>query len=460
MKRSLLLLLVVAMFSLLVVEGMRALGASPPDHDTFVRVTQVDTNFNTQKLSVAASTTSCNPTDITYLRWDLTDIPAAAVVYTASLTLMTSYTSNTSDVVLGLYETENGWQEETLTYQTAPALGALIETQPAPIVNGQTVTFDSVALVAYLNNRLSVGDGGASFALRFVEGCGIFALALFNDREISTASPNLYLEFEIFAPDLTLSKTGPAITYPGETITYTLVYTNAGNAPAYYAVITDTLPAEVQVYDYSGSVILPLLDNTITWELYDLAPGDTGILTITAIVSPTFTGVFTNVATIATTALESDMTNNVTLPVVTTVHTPDVTIHKSGPGAAYSGDIMTYTLVYTNVGAATAPYVTITDLLPPNVQLYDYTETAIIPVTADSLTWEVFNLAPNAGGTLTVSVIISPTFTGWLTNTATIATTAPEVVVDNNASALRTQVASPPVTWHYLYLPLVMRVAP
>ncbi|MFN2286215.1 MAG: DNRLRE domain-containing protein [Anaerolineae bacterium] len=581
MKRLLLSILVVGL-GLLLTGAVLAEEGGAAGPDVFVRITQPEVNFNAQNLSVAASTSACNATDVTYIHWDLGDIPTTGFVHTATLTLTANYATGTDGVRLGLYETESTWQEETLTWATSPALGALLETRPAPTTSGQVVIFDSAALRNYLNSKIRSGAGQASFALRFTEGCSLFALARFDDRESGLTGPAMHLEYEIYVPDLTIHKSGPVTASPGDLIEYTLVYSNTGNALAPYVTITDALPRQTTVYDHSGTVILPIPDQTLTWEAFNLAPGDSGTLTFTALISPTFTGLLTNTATITTTAVESNTTNNTSPPVVTEVrapdltihkdgptmaypgdvitytlvysnagnapapyvtitdvlppqltaldHTgtillplpsqtltwevynlapgdggvltitaivsstftgpltntatiattifdsdagnntspsvvtevraPDLTIHKTGPAMAYPGDVITYTLAYTNVGDALAPYVTVTDLLPLNTQLYGHSGTVLLPMPDDSLTWEVFNLAPGASGTLTVSVVISPTFTGWITNTVTIATTAPEAVVGNNASAVSTQVVSLPVVWYYLHLPIVMRAAP
>ena len=581
MKRLLLSILIVGL-GLLFAEGALAEEGGTPGPDVFVRITQPEINFNADYLSVAASTTTCNATDVTFVHWDLGDISTTAFVHTAALTLTANYASGTDGVLLGLYETESGWQEETLTWTTSPALSALLETRPTPNTGGQTVTFDSAALRDYLNEKIRSGTGQASFALRFTEGCSLFALARFDDRESGLTGPAMHLEYEIHVPDLTIHKTGPsvaypgnvitytlsytnsgtasapyinivdvlppemtiddaggaimppqsdnelrwevfdlepdegsvltftalisptfsgmltntatitttavesnttnntsppvvtevrapdliihkdgpAMAYPGDIITYTLVYSNAGNAPAPYITITDVLPPQLTALDHTGTIVLPLPGQTLTWEVFDLAPGEGGVLTITAVVSATYTGLLTNTATIATTIFDSDIDNNTSPPVVTEVRAPDLTIHKTGPATAYPGDVITYTLTYTNAGDATAPYVTITDLLPLNTQLYGHSGTVILPMPDDSLTWEVFNLTPGASGTLTVSAVISPTFTGWITNTATIVTTAPEAVVDNNVSAMSTQVVSLPVVPRYVYLPLVMRASP
>ena len=449
MKRFVLPMFIVMVCSALLAEGVIALGLSTLDHDTFVRVTQPDTNFNGAYLSVAASTSACNATDVTYVRWNLSDIPTTGFVYTAALTLTANYASGTDGVLLGLYETESGWLEETLTWATSPAWGALIETRPAPTASGQTVTFDSAALRDYLNRTIRSGTGQASFALRFTEGCRLFALARFDDRESGPTGPATHLEYEIHIPDLAVHKRGPATASPGDVIEYTLVYTNTGNALAPYVTITDALPPQTTVYDHSGTIVLPLPDQTLTWEVFDLAPGDSGVLTFTALISPTFSGLLTNTATITTTAVESNTTNNTSPPVVTEVRAPDLAILKDGPATAFPGDMITYTLVYSNAGNAPAPYVTITDVLPPHVTALDHTGTIVLPLPGQTLTWEIFDLAPGDGGVLTITAIVSPTFTGLLTNTAMITTTIFDSDATNNVTPpVVTAIRAPDLTIH------------
>jgi len=449
MKRLLLSILAVGLGLLLLVENTLAEEGGAPGPDVFVRITQPEVNFNAEFLSVAASTSACNATDVTYIHWDLSDIPTTAFVHTAALTLTANYATGTDGVLLGLYETESGWQEETLTWATSPAWGALIETRPTPTEGGKTVTFDSAMLRAYLNDKIRSGASGASFALRFTEGCSLFALARFDDRESGPTGPAMHLEYEIHVPDLTIHKTGPAIAYPGDVITYTLIYTNSGLAIAPYINVFDVLPPEMTIDDAGGAIMPPQSDHELRWEVFDLAPDDGGVLTFTALISPTFSGMLTNTATITTTAVESNTTNNTSPPVVTEVRAPDLAIHKDGPAMAYPGDVITYTLIYSNAGNAPAPYVTIADVLPPHVTVLDHTGTIVLPLPSQTLTWEVFDLAPGEGGVLTITAIVSPTFTGLLTNTTTIATTIFDSDAGNNISPpVVTEVRAPDLTIH------------
>ncbi len=426
--------------------------ATPPDHDTYVDVNDAEKNFNGNQLEVSASLETCEPTSITFLQWDLTHIPAYSAVQTATLKLTAFGAMNNAEGTwLALYATGDNWTEDTLTYANAPALGTRIESRPLPLSippEGQAVIFTDDALRLYLEEQLA-DDQIASFALRLEGRCDIgYTVALFYDSESQSDVPDLYLETQVRPTDVTIGKAGPASASPGQMITYTVTYTNTGPLPVRYALITDTLPAQLQVYTYTHPLIPLQPNNTLMWEVRDLAPGDNGTLTITGLISPAFTGWLTNTATITTTAIESDTTNNVSLPVVTLVQAADLVMHKSGPPVAVPGERITYTLVYTNAGNARVPQAVVVDHLPAAAQIYDYTGSTL-PPQDNTLLWEILDLAPGQAGVLTVTATISPTFGGVLTNTATIATTVFEADTTNNvAPPVVTVVQVPDLVMH------------
>jgi hypothetical protein len=182
------------------VNVVSAASSGPPVSDTFIRITAGNTNFDGLGLSVAASTSNCNPTDTIYLQWDLADIPSGSTVYTTSLTLTANYVSSTSGATLGLYRASDNytespalWTESGLTANNAPAPNALIETQSAPTMSGQTVVFDSAALASYVNAE-AAGDKMVSFAVRFSQGCNTLDLVRFDDHENGASGPDLQLQ--------------------------------------------------------------------------------------------------------------------------------------------------------------------------------------------------------------------------------------------------------------------------
>jgi len=85
--------------------------------------------------------------------------------------------------------------------------------------------------------------------------------------------------------DLTIAKAvTPSNVLPGETITYTLYFTNTGPGIAYGVVITDALPDALTVTDVvsSGVPITQTGDSPFTWQVDELQPGESGTLTVTA----------------------------------------------------------------------------------------------------------------------------------------------------------------------------------
>jgi uncharacterized repeat protein (TIGR01451 family) len=96
---------------------------------------------------------------------------------------------------------------------------------------------------------------------------------------------------------------------PGMPVTYTLSFSNAGPIAAAGVVISDVIPPELLdlAYVNAGAAITPTGMVSYAWQVADLEPDDGGIITITGVVDPLATGVFslTNAALI--TSARGDM---------------------------------------------------------------------------------------------------------------------------------------------------------
>lgn len=95
------------------------------------------------------------------------------------------------------------------------------------------------------------------------------------------------------ALDLALVKAAaPAEALPGQPVTYTLSFTVAGDIVAAGVWVSDTLPAALTGASFSSS--LPASDSGaqpgFRWELGDLAPGASGVITVTGVIDPGLTG--------------------------------------------------------------------------------------------------------------------------------------------------------------------------
>jgi len=290
---------------------------------------------------------------------------------------------------------------------------------------------------------------------------------LFNQARIAAASPetttanNTSARVETFVsrPDVTITKIGPAQVSPGGVMTYTLVYTNADNGLATGVVITDVLPAALMTptVTHAGATIMPRSGTSFVWDVADLAPGVGGVITLTARVRADASADLVNTAWIAA-ANELNTANNGSAPVVTQLLLPDVLIQKRGPATAASGDVITYRLIFTNVGTSLATGVVITDVLPASLHGASFIPSgaAVTPRAGQTFVWDVADLAPGAGGVLTITATVDAAYTGALTNTASIATSSFESDADHNSDQLVTQITRS----YRLYLPLVVRQSP
>jgi uncharacterized repeat protein (TIGR01451 family) len=79
------------------------------------------------------------------------------------------------------------------------------------------------------------------------------------------------------------------ILYPGDTITYTLTFTNYGPHVADSAVITDLIPGDLftpTIVGSSGAVVTRTQGVTFAWTVAPLEVGDGGMITLSGVISP------------------------------------------------------------------------------------------------------------------------------------------------------------------------------
>jgi len=124
-----------------------------------------------------------------------------------------------------------------------------------------------------------------------------------------------------------------------------------------------------------------------------------------------------------------------------TVRAADLAIIKTvTPSGIAPGEAITYTLAFTNAGDTLASGVVITDIVPAHIQVAGVfssgvaiTDTHHIP----AYVWQAADLAPGAGGVITITGILTTGLPGGMiiANTALIGSDMPEAVTANNASA-------------------------
>ena len=163
--------------------------------------------------------------------------------------------------------------------------------------------------------------------------------------------------------DLAITKSDhPDPVVPGETLVYTLVYTNYGPSGAENVVVADTLPPEVTFV--AADPTQSSGPNPLTWNLGTLAAGDSGRIVITVTVGASATDPFTNTVVITSTTPDDNPDNNQdeepTHPLV-----PGLELVKTVlPGAAVPNMPFTYVITITNTGYVTLDPLVLTDTLP------------------------------------------------------------------------------------------------
>lgn len=129
----------------------------------------------------------------------------------------------------------------------------------------------------------------------------------------------------------------------------------------------------------------------------------------------------------------------------------DVGIRKIvHPGLSFdAGDAISYTISYSNTGVLTATQVIITDTLPTellNPVILSNPPLSLRPGSSDS--WDAGDLAPGAGGMITITATVDPAITQptQVINTAQISTSATDNNPANNQSTVTINVWDGPVT--------------
>jgi uncharacterized repeat protein (TIGR01451 family) len=243
-------------------------------------------------------------------------------------------------------------------------------------------------------------------------------------------------------PVLTLSKTGPAAVLVGEPIIYTLTVTNSGITMATNLVITDAIPAGATYL--SGGI---KVGGVVSWTLDSLAIGATAQVTFAVTATDSITNSDYRVEAaegVSATGQQPVSTEVSPVPV------PVLTISKQGPATALAGQPISYTLIVTNSGTATATNLVITDAIPAGAT-YVSGGTKV----GNIVRWTIPRLTAK-GGVAQVTFVV--TATQAITNQY-YGTHAEGGYRAQGSSAVFTQIKGNEPEPKWLYLPLIVKQA-
>ena len=305
---------------------------------------------------------------------------------------------------------------------TVTASNNLFAGNQAPTTSGtvnQTTSYDNGTTVPVWLGPLQDNGGstqthallaGAAPAINQGSGSeGIDQRGYFRD-----ASPDIgAFEFGGVAPTSNLAvdkSVAPATAMPGDLITYTLAFSNAGMSVATGVVLTDTVPVTITNLNIiSAGVTITDLGppQCCAWQIQDLASSQGGTITITGQISPALSSAttFTNTATITTTAPDSSPANNTaSVSLMVTLPPPALTVTKiDAPDPAAAGTSLVYTITIANQSVLTVNNITLSDTLSlsSTISTADQTDNANDPLgfgggTGSNIVW--VDPRPGVGG--------------------------------------------------------------
>lgn len=254
----------------------------------------------------------------------------------------------------------------------------------------------------------------------------------------------------IAGANLVITKTAAsAWVVPGQTVTYTIQYSNTGDSAATGVVISDVLPAfTTYVADSSGLPGSGSGSGPISWTVGALPAqmGGTFVLTTSLSGSATCSSFITNTVSIAGSGFEANLSDNfdtATLQVLCGVNL--VVVKNDGVGTGdprpyvAAGDYITYTISVNNIGNQLATNVILSDTLPANTTFDAARSTPGWTAAGGGVyTISLGNLSGSGGGSVVLFVArVDPNLSCAITqtvNTAFANSNGPEIYLPDNTS--------------------------
>ncbi len=203
--------------------------------------------------------------------------------------------------------------------------------------------------------------------------------------------------------NLEIAKHGVAQLLLGGIFPYTLTVTNhSASVPALDVVLTDTQSVGI-TFTAVSDPRCALFAGAVTCNLGSLPALDVATVVITA--TATTDGVWVNTASITASNESYAVDNQASFTTTVTLSAPpnaDLQLGKvTSQSQVTPGDLLTYTLVITNLGPGSASSVQVEDRLPAGLTYYSANAQQGVYQESSGF-WEIGTLAPNTGVTLTI----------------------------------------------------------
>jgi uncharacterized repeat protein (TIGR01451 family) len=207
------------------------------------------------------------------------------------------------------------------------------------------------------------------------------------------------------APELTITKEGPAEVQAGSYLTFTGTLTNVGGSNADNVTLVDYLPPGLTFVGSSHTAVYDPVARTITWQLGTVGSGVAipGWVTLDVDAFVPDGTELTNLFSVTWKDGGGTSYGPAQAEKKVIVHTrPQLSITKTGPAYGSPGGILTFNITATNSGGLSAQNVMIMDITSDNYTYISSSPPGIF--SGGRVTWNLGALA--AGATTTVSVTV------------------------------------------------------
>ena len=256
-------------------------------------------------------------------------------------------------------------------------------------------------------------------------------------KVVADVSFELGLE-ERYAADLGILKFDtPDPVGLNQVLTYTIMVENTGPASAFGVVITDSLPAQMNLLSATPSLGSCDQASPLTCTMPYLNIGDTE--TITLVVQPTSVGNFINTAFINSLIPDFEPQNNIIDIDTTVLPVANLSVTKSdAPDPVVVDDVLFYTINVNNVGPGPANQVVLTDSLPANVNLLSVNPSQGSCSGTSVIICNLQTILSGQNAQVTIQVI--PQIDGVITNNVTVRSNNVDPNYNNNTDVESTTV--------------------
>jgi uncharacterized repeat protein (TIGR01451 family) len=274
---------------------------------------------------------------------------------------------------------------------TLPEHLEFVSADPTATNSGQTITWSM--------NNLDIGDSKQIDLTTVVREESPSAATLRNvawvETPFSEAIPSneSIVELETIivpTPLLSVQSETELVTIPGDTLLYTILYSNHGIGDANSIELTNELHSLVAPLDGSTSAIYDDGERTLTWSLENLAAGESGQVSFYGLVSNAANrgDQILNKTRIQGAAGSQDSSSFATL-----VRAPEIIIGlEASSQIVNAGDVFEYFITANNFGDTTATNVVLIDSLSANVEFVTSNLGGIYDSTTHTVSWDIGTL--------------------------------------------------------------------